>query len=201
MSDSISPQQEELISSKPAEDDVVIDKTDNELIKKQKLVYLSIMSSMSPDEAVHKLLRLSQTENIENAILIDMVVKCCAQEKTYSKYFGVVGERICRSSELLGRAFVAQFQALYDTIHQYEGAQLRNMGKLFGHLIAIDTLPLRGTLGYILLTETDTSSAGRVFIKFLFQEMVEELGIAELESLLRDSNVREDLRGLFPVTN
>ncbi|KAM9916285.1 hypothetical protein OXX59_010101, partial [Metschnikowia pulcherrima] len=127
MSDPISPQQEELISSKPAEDDVVIDKTDNELIKKQKLVYLSIMSSMSPDEAVHKLLRLSQTGNIENAILIDMVVKCCAQEKTYSKYFGVVGERICRSSELLGRAFVAQFQALYDTIHQYEGAQLRNM--------------------------------------------------------------------------
>ena len=52
------------------------------------------MSSMSSDEAVHKLLKLNfkskiknktktktKTNSNDNEILADMVIKCCSQEK------------------------------------------------------------------------------------------------------------------------
>lgn len=179
----------------------IVDMTDAELIQKQKLIYLTIMSSMSPDEAVHKLLKISRSDKLENSVLIDMVIKCCAQEKTYSKYFGVIGEKICRLSPTWNRSFTSQFQEKYDTIYQYEGSQLRNIGKFFGHLIAVDTLPLPETLGHIVLTEDNTTSAGRVFIKFLFQEIVEELGIDEVNSIICDETIKDSLRGMFPRTN
>lgn len=181
--------------------EAVTDMTDATLLQHQKSIYLTVMSSMSADEAVHKLLRLQRSAQLSDAVMTDMLVKCCAQEKTYSKYFGVLGEKLCGSSRRWHAAFVAQFRRSYDALYQHEGAQLRNMGKYFGHLVAADVLAPHETLGVITLTETDTSSASRVFIKFLFQELVEELGVDSLKRLLLDPDVRVHLRGLFPVVD
>ena len=181
--------------------EAVTDMTDAALLQHQKSIYLTVMSSMSADEAVHKLLRLQRSAQLSDAVMTDMLVKCCAQEKTYSKYFGVLGEKLCGSSRRWHAAFVAQFRRSYDALYQHEGAQLRNMGKYFGHLVAADVLAPHETLGVITLTETDTSSASRVFIKFLFQELVEELGVDSLKRLLLDPDVRVHLRGLFPVVD
>lgn len=188
---------EQTIQTKEA----VTDMTDAALLQHQKSIYLTVMSSMSADEAVHKLLRLQRSAQLSDAVMTDMLVKCCAQEKTYSKYFGVLGEKLCGSSRRWHAAFVAQFRRSYDALYQHEGAQLRNMGKYFGHLVAADVLAPHETLGVITLTETDTSSASRVFIKFLFQELVEELGVDSLKRLLLDPDVRVHLRGLFPVVD
>lgn len=181
--------------------EAVTDMTDAALLQHQKSIYLTVMSSMSADEAVHKLLRLQRSAQLSDAVMTDMLVKCCAQEKTYSKYFGVLGEKLCGSSRRWHAAFVAQFRRSYDALYQHEGAELRNMGKYFGHLVAADVLAPHETLGVITLTETDTSSASRVFIKFLFQELVEELGVESLKRLLLDPDVRVHLRGLFPVVD
>ena len=188
---------QQIIQTKEA----VTDMTDATLLQHQKSIYLTVMSSMSADEAVHKLLRLQRSAQLSDAVMTDMLVKCCAQEKTYSKYFGVLGEKLCGSSRRWHAAFVAQFRRSYDALYQHEGAQLRNMGKYFGHLVAADVLAPHETLGVITLTETDTSSASRVFIKFLFQELVEELGVDSLKRLLLDPDVRVHLRGLFPVVD
>lgn len=186
-------------TQKEKEQEKVTDYTDAELLKSQKNIYLTIMSSMSADEAVHKLLRLKKAQTMDNELLVDMIIKCCAQEKTYSKYFGVIGEKLCGMGRQWNDTFVCQFQEKYNTIYQYEGAQLRNIGKFFGHLLAADVLEPRNTLGCIILTEKDTTSAGRVFIKFLFQSMVEELGIDELQKIIQDKELRGYIQGMFPV--
>lgn len=179
----------------------VTDMTDAQLIKNQKSIYLTIMSSMSADEAVHKLMKLLRREKLTDEVLVDMLIKCCAQDKTYSKYFGVIGEKICRMGPKWQATFSRQFCEKYDTVFQFEGAQLRNIGKFFGHLLAADILALPDTLGHIVLTESETTSAGRVFIKFIFQEMVEEVGIAEVQQIIDDPVVRPHLRGVFPLTD
>lgn len=179
----------------------VTDYTDFELIQTQKTIYLIMMSSMSADEGVHKLLKLQKSQKVENDVLLDMIIKCCAQEKTYSKYFGVVGEKLCSMSNKWHETFVRQFQDKYLKIYQYEGAQLRNIGKFFGHLLAADVLDPLNTLGCIVLTEKDTTSAGRVFIKFLFQALLEELGIAEVQKIVQDPELKLHIRGMFPVVD
>lgn len=177
----------------------VVDLTDSVLLQHQKNIYLTVMSSMSADEAVHKLLRLQRTQKLDGPVLADMIIKCCAQEKTYSKYFGVIGEKMCRVSRNWHHTFTQQFVEKYNTIYQFEGAQLRNLGKFFGHLLAADSLAPQETLGHIELTEEKTSSASRVFIKFLFQEMVEELGIAEVQQICVDPDVRQSVQGMLPT--
>lgn len=179
----------------------VTDYTDAELLASQKNIYLTIMSSMSADEAVHKLLKVKKTQKMESDLLVDMIVKCCAQEKTYSKYFGVIGEKLCGMSRQWHATFARQFVEKYNTIYQYEGVQLRNIGKFFGHLLAADVLDPSETLGCIKLTESDTTSAGRVFIKFLFQAMVEELGISEVQKIVQDEELRRHIQGMFPVVD
>lgn len=181
--------------------DPVTDMTSAALLHDQKSIYLTIMSSMSADEAVHKLAQLARKHEIEQDVLLDMVVKCCAQEKTYSKYFGVVAEKLCRLGPSWKNAFTAQVCEKYDSIYQYEGAQLRNIGKLCGHLVAADALDVADTLGHIEVSEEKTTSAGRVFLKFLFQQMVEELGVAELKAICSDDLVKHRLRGMFPVVD
>ena len=176
----------------------IIDMTDGELLKFQKAVYLTVMSSMSSDEAVHKLMRM-KTSNPET--LVDMIVKCCSQEKTYSKYYGVIGERLCYQNAKWQNSFVAVFKQYYTSIHQYETNSLRNIAKFWGHLFALDRLAIDKSWNDIQLTQEDTNAASRIFIKIMFQEMVEELGIKELNNRLTEPYIRRYIRGLFPVVD
>lgn len=174
------------------------DMTESNLIEIQKKIYLTIMSSMSADEAVHKLLKL---KDISPETLIDMVIKCCAQEKTYSKYFGVIGDKICSFNESWHQQFVKQFKTYFESIHHYENNQLRNIGKFFGHLFASDKLAIEMCWDEIKLTEADTNSASRVLIKFIFQEMIEEIGIKQVKEMIEDEVVKRKVNGIFPIYN
>lgn len=53
-------------------------------------------------------------------------------------------------------------------IHRLETNKLRNVAKFFAHLLGTDALPWH-VLAYIRLTEEDTTSSSRIFIKILFQ--------------------------------
>lgn len=178
--------------------DLVVDMTDEQLLDHQKNIYLTVMSSVSADEAVHKLAKLKKAKRLDDDVMADMIVKCNAQEKTYLKYFGVIGEKFCKLSDRWAEVFGQQFEQKYNSAHQFEGAQLRNMGKFFGHLLATDAVEFNGCLGHIRLTEEDTTSAGRVFIKFLFQQLVEELGIKQLREWIDQEDAQVQLDSLMP---
>ena len=56
----------------------------------------------------------------------------------------------------------------YAVIHRLETNKLRNVASLFAHLLATDALPW-SVIGTIHLTEDETTSSSRIFIKYLFQ--------------------------------
>lgn len=64
-------------------------------------------------------------------------------------------------------------------IHRLETNKLRNVAKFFAHLLGTDALPWH-CLAYIRLTEEDTTSSSRIFIKILFQVILETYFFVQL---------------------
>ncbi|CAK9439703.1 uncharacterized protein LODBEIA_P38030 [Lodderomyces beijingensis] len=188
----------------PQVQEKVTDMTQSHLLDLQKQVYLTVMSSMSADEAVHKLLKLQfrdkRAKQDHARTLADMIIRCCSQEKTYSKFFGIIGEKLCARSEDWHQQFVGLFKSYYESIDSFETKSLRNIGKFFGHLFASDVVALDQAWDEIRITEQDTTPAKRILLKFIFQEMVEALGVASVKKrLLYDEHVKRHITGVFPV--
>jgi len=64
-----------------------------------------------------------------------MVTECCSQERSYSAFYGLVSERFCKLKRVWNESFENAFETYYDTIHRYEINRLRNIARLFGHLL------------------------------------------------------------------
>ncbi|KAI1458349.1 MIF4G-domain-containing protein [Annulohypoxylon moriforme] len=175
------------------------DQSNTDLVNLRKTIYLTIMSSMDPEECVHKLLKVTLPPGQE-AELPSMVVECCSQEKTYSKFFGLIGERFSKINRVWCDLFTQSFEKYYETIHRYETNRLRNIARFFGHLFGSDAIGWHA-LSIIHLNEEETTSASRIFIKILFQEISEELGMAKLKARMRDETLQESFIGLFPRDN
>ena len=60
------------------------------------------------------------------------------------------------------------FGKQYSVIHRLETNKLRNVSNLFAHLLSVDAISW-GVLQCIRITEEETTSSSRIFIKFLFQ--------------------------------
>ena len=78
----------------------IIDETNTNLSNLRRTIYLTNMSSISADEAVHKLLKLKVREGEEQE-LCRMIVDCSSKERTYMKHYGTILERFC----LINRAY------------------------------------------------------------------------------------------------
>uniref|UniRef100_A0A7N0RJ08 MI domain-containing protein n=1 Tax=Kalanchoe fedtschenkoi TaxID=63787 RepID=A0A7N0RJ08_KALFE len=85
-------------------------------------------------------------------------------------------------------------------IHRLETNKLRNVAKFFAHLLGTDALPWH-VLAYVRLTEEDTTSSSRIFIKILFQELSEHLGIRLLNERLSDPTMQDSFESIFPKDN
>ncbi|KAH9329667.1 hypothetical protein KI387_001775, partial [Taxus chinensis] len=85
-------------------------------------------------------------------------------------------------------------------IHRLETNKLRNVAKFFAHLMGTDVLPWH-CLAYIRLTEEDTTTSSRIFIKILFQELADQLGVHMLNVRLNDPTMQEYFVSIFPKDN
>jgi len=147
------------------------DHTGTDLVNLRRTIYLTIMSALDFEEAGHKLMKLGIPEGQEGE-LAAMVIECCSQEKTFIRYYALLAERFCKLRRSYSDAFADCFVAQYQMIHRLETNKLRNIAKLFAHLLATDALPW-AVLSVIRLTEDDTTSSSRIFIKIMFQELAE----------------------------
>ncbi|KAG7820409.1 hypothetical protein KL928_001846 [Ogataea angusta] len=176
------------------------DLTESELTNFQKTVYLTMMSSINHEEAVHKLLKLQPIDpERKEQMLVDMIVKCCAQEKTYSKYYALVGEKLISVNRKWTQAFDQVFVDNYTNCHRYELSLIRNIGSFWGHMLASDKMGWE-ILQIVQLTEVDTNSASRIFLKFVFVKMQEELGLKKLKVRLSEDYIQPYINGLFPTS-
>ncbi|KAK2600261.1 pre-mRNA-splicing factor cwc22 [Conoideocrella luteorostrata] len=172
------------------------DQSNTDLVNLRRTIYLTIMSSADPEEAVHKLMKINLPAGQEPE-LPSMIVECCSQEKTYTKFFGLIGERFAKINRLWCDLFEQSFVKYYETIHRYENNKLRNIAQLFGHMLGVDSIGWH-CLSAIHLNEDETTSSSRIFIKILFQSIVEEIGIPKLRARMSDEILRPSLEGIFP---
>ncbi|KAI1291890.1 Pre-mRNA-splicing factor CWC22 -like protein [Halotydeus destructor] len=178
---------------------LIIDNTETNLVALRRTIYLTIQSSLDYEECAHKLLKL-ELKGGQIVELCHMIVDCCAQNRTYMKFFGLLAQRFCEVNQEYIEPFSDIFKMSYDTIHRFETNKLRNVGKLFAHLLFTDAMGWE-VLGHIKLNEDDTTSSSRVFIKILFQELVEYMGLVKLNARIKDPTLQEAFDGLFPKDN
>lgn len=75
------------------------DLTGDDLKLFKRRVYLVIVSSLSFEECAHKLVKSNIPEQYEKE-LCKMIVECCAQEKTYRRFYGLLGQRFCELRQI-----------------------------------------------------------------------------------------------------
>ncbi|XAR60402.1 hypothetical protein NMG60_11033761 [Bertholletia excelsa] len=175
------------------------DETETNLVNLRRTIYLTIMSSVDFEEAGHKLLKIKLEPGQEMELCI-MLLECCSQERTYLRYYGLLGQRFCMINKVYQENFEKCFVQQYSMIHRLETNKLRNVAKFFAHLLGTDALPWH-VLAYIRLTEEDTTSSSRIFIKILFQELSEHLGIRLLNERLNDPIMQDSFESIFPKDN
>ncbi|KAL3921369.1 MAG: hypothetical protein SGILL_002780 [Bacillariaceae sp.] len=180
---------------------VVEDLTEADLVHLRRTIYLTIMSSASFEECAHKLARINIPEGRESE-LINMLIECCSQERTFLRYYGLIAARFCLMDDRWRDAFMEGFSEQYTTIHRLETNKLRNVAKLFAHLLYADAIPW-SVLSIIHLNEDETTSSSRIFIKIVIQEMAEAMGIAKLKGRFETDDEEQKLwyAGMFPKDN
>lgn len=184
----------------PADKTVAIqDYTEQDLVNLRRTIYLTIMSSITHEECAHKLMKLNIRSGQEKEICL-MLIECCSQERTYLRYYGLLSERFCLIKREYQDAFDACFAEQYSLIHRLETNKLRNVAKLFAHLLFTDALPWT-VFEYIHLNEEETTSSSRIFIKILCQELSEHLGMKTLKERFLDEIMQPTFAGLFPRDN
>merc|ERR1719419_1198101 len=177
----------------------IVDATETNLISLRRTIYLTIQSALDFEEAVHKLLKLNIKPGQE-AELCHMIIDCCAQQRTYEKFFGLMGQRFCQVTRTYQDPFSQIFLDTYNTVHRLETGKLRNVAKFYAHLLYTDAIGW-AVLSVIKLNEDDTTSSSRIFIKILFQELAEFMGLAKLVERTRDGSMAEAWEGLLPRDN
>ncbi|ORZ01211.1 armadillo-type protein [Syncephalastrum racemosum] len=175
------------------------DQTNADLIELRRKIYLTVMSSVDFEECCHKLMKLDIPEGHE-VELCNMVIECCSQERTFLKFYGLIAERFCKMNRVWGDLFIQCFEEVYNTVHRYETNRLRNIAKLFAHLFYTDSLAWT-CFSIVRLNEEETTSASRIFIKILFQEISEFIGLKKLKERMEDPLMQEAFSGMFPKEN
>src|SRR5438045_5181642 len=132
--------------------------------------------------------------------LVNMIIECCSQERTFSRFYGLMAERFSNLNRNWQEFFEQAFENYYTTIHRYETNRLRNIAKFFGYLISSDAIGWQ-VFSIIHLTEEETTSSSRIFVKILFQDLQEHLGLKKLVERLKDSYLQDSFDGIFPKTN
>ena len=174
----------------------IVDLSETDLVNLRRTIYLTIMSSVDFEECAHKLMKLSIPRGAESE-LCSMLVECCSQERTYMRYYGLLAQRFCMISRTYQDRFEQSFVENYSTIHRLDTNKLRNVAKFFAHLLQSDALPW-SCLEAVRLTEADTTSSSRIFLKHLLQEVCEYVGLRKLRDRLLDPLMTECFAGLFP---
>jgi pre-mRNA-splicing factor CWC22 len=72
----------------------ISDRTEADLVNLRRTIYLTIMSSAGFEECVHKLMKVKLMPG-EETELCKMLIECCSQERTFSQFYGLVGQRFC----------------------------------------------------------------------------------------------------------
>jgi pre-mRNA-splicing factor CWC22 len=118
--------------------------------------------------------------------------------RTYEKFYGQIGERLAKLNRLWNDLFEESFVHYYETIHRFETNRLRIVAHFFAYLLASEAIGMH-VLSVVKMTEEDTTSSSRIFVKILFEELLASLGQKVLVEKFKDPMLADSLTGLFPT--
>jgi pre-mRNA-splicing factor CWC22 len=147
----------------------IVDFTESDLLKLRETIYLTIMNSIDFEECAHKLMKVNIGRGHEDE-LSKMILDCCLQERTYLKFYGLLAARFCMINDLYKKHFFRLFVENYTVVHRLPTTKIRNLAKLFSHLLITDALDWH-VLRCVTLTEDTTTASSRIFLKVLFQDV------------------------------
>ena len=145
----------------------ILDQTEGNMLIFRRTVYLTLKSSLTVDEAAHKLMKGEIKPGWELE-LCNMILDCCAQERTFIKFFALLAQRFCNINRTYQDCFKEIFTTAYDTCHRLDAEKLRNVARLFAHLFVTDAISW-DVFHVVKLDADNTTSSSRVFLKILFQ--------------------------------
>ncbi|XP_046961930.1 pre-mRNA-splicing factor CWC22 homolog [Vanessa cardui] len=177
----------------------IIDNTETNLIALRRTIYLTINSSLDFEECAHKLMKM-QLKPGQEIELCHMFLDCCAEQRTYEKFYGLLAQRFCNINRIYIGPFEEIFKDSYSTAHRLDTNRLRNVSKFFAHLLFTDSISWE-VLECVKLNEEDTTSSSRIYIKILFQELAEYMGLKKLNDRLKDPTLQQAFSGVFPRDN
>ncbi|KAF9641651.1 MIF4G-like type 3 [Lasiodiplodia theobromae] len=172
------------------------DQTNTDLVNLRRTIYLTIKSSGGFEECCHKLMKINLPAGYESE-LPSMIVECASQERTYDKFYGLIGERFAKLNRLWRDLFEESFIKYYNTIHRYDTNRLRIIAQFCGHLLASDAIGWH-VLSAIRLNENDTTSSSRIFIKILFEDLAQSMGMKKLAERMKEDVLQPYFDGIFP---
>jgi pre-mRNA-splicing factor CWC22 len=175
----------------------VKDQTNADLVSLRRTIYLTIKSSGGFEECCHKLMRINLPHGQEKE-LSSMIVECASQERTYEKFYGMIGERFCKLNRMWTDLFEEGFINYYETIHRVETNRLRIIAQFFAHLLSTDAIGWHVFMA-VKLNEEDTTSSSRIFIKILFEELMAAMGQKTVVERMKDPMLQDSLTGIFPT--
>jgi hypothetical protein len=91
-----------------------------------------------------------------------------ARQLNNKPYQCTCGHTVTFCKTLCSNAFEDSFVGTLKLCHKLETNKLRNIGKLYAHLLGTAAVSW-AVLSEVVITEERTTSASRIFIKFLFQ--------------------------------
>eukprot|EP01135_Chromosphaera_perkinsii_P011651 Nk52_evm34s2462 gene=Nk52_evmTU34s2462 len=174
----------------------IIDKTNVDQADFRRRIYLTIMSSANYEECAHKLIKAKIDPSLVPE-MCSMILECCMNERSYKRFYGLLAQRFCDLGEVYRSGFLDLFEERYMLAHRLDNTKLRHMAQLYAHVLYSDSLSWK-TLSCIKLTEEDTSSASRIFLKYLLQELTEYMGLPKLNQRFSDATMQVYFSGLFP---
>lgn len=172
------------------------DQTNTDLVNLRRTIYLTIKSSGGFEECCHKLMKINLPAGYESE-LPSMIIECASQERTYDKFYGLIGERFAKLNRLWRDLFEESFMKYYNTIHRYETNRLRIIAQFFGHLLSSDAIGWH-VFSAVRLNENDTTSSSRIFIKILFEDLAQAMSMKKLAERMREDLLQPSLDGIFP---
>ncbi|KAK7538523.1 pre-mRNA-splicing factor cwc22 [Phyllosticta citribraziliensis] len=172
------------------------DQTNTDLVNLRRTIYLTIKSSGGFEECCHKLMKINLPPGQESE-LPSMIIECASQERTYDKFYGLIAERFSKLNRFWRELFEESFVKYFTTIHRYETNRLRIIAQIFAHLLASDAIGWH-VFSVIQMNEEDTSSSSRIFIKILFEELAQAMGMKKLAERMREDTLQPEFDGIFP---
>jgi pre-mRNA-splicing factor CWC22 len=165
----------------------------------RRRAYLTIVSNVSANATAHALMKLADElqEDLQR-LVITMCVDYTGMEKTFNRELGAVIETLCLAQPKFVEPVESSFVKNYSDCNKYAVHRVTNLASLYGYLLS------KSDLGWHLmcvlrLTEEDTNSGQRVFIRFLMEELCHSLSLDGFARKLKESQISEYVRDLFPT--